>query len=260
MDGRYILHLHTIQSSSFRYMVEGLKEVVNDANFTCDASGLRVVSLDSTRSIIVFVKLEAAKFETYVCPERVVAGVNMHSMHKLVKSVSAYDALTLWILESDPYSLHIRIENTEKNVVVESALKLLDIDQETVSIPAVKFDSVIAMPSVDLQRYCRELFIVAEHVRITSRAGELIFFSQGDFANQRITVRERTSGTVFVPSKTSGENSGVFPLKYLNMFCKTTNLAQNVEVFLKTEMPLILVYRIGDLGKLQYALAPVEGH
>ena len=105
-----------------------------------------------------------------------------------------------------------------------------------------------------------ELFIVAEHVRITSRAGELIFFSQGDFANQRITVRERTSGTVFVPSKTSGENSGVFPLKYLNMFCKTTNLAQNVEVFLKTEMPLILVYRIGDLGKLQYALAPVEGH
>jgi proliferating cell nuclear antigen len=258
MDSRYLLHMHTIQSSSFRYMVEGLKEVVNDANFTCDASGVRVVSLDATRSIIVFVKLDAAKFETYVCPERVVAGVNMHSMHKLVKSVSAYDALTLWILESDPYSLHIRIENTEKNVVVESALKLLDIDQESVAIPAVKFDSIIAMPSVDLQRYCRELFIVAERVTITSRAGELLFCARGDFANQTITVRERTSGTVFVPSRTSGENSATFPLKYMNMFCKTTNLAQTVEMFLKTGMPLILVYRIGDLGKLQYALAPIE--
>jgi hypothetical protein len=29
-------------------------------------------------------------------------------------------------------------------------------------------------------------------------------------------------------------------------------------MFLKTGMPLILVYRIGDLGKLQYALAPIE--
>jgi hypothetical protein len=42
------------------------------------------------------------------------------------------------------------------------------------------------------------------------------------------------------------------------MFCKTTSLCQSVEILLKDNYPLILVYRVGDMGKLQYCLTPLD--
>ena len=253
----YLLYVHTIQSTAFRYMVESLKEVLNDGNMICDASGVRVVSIDASHSTIVFMRLESAKFERFFCPKRVVAGVNMHSLHKLIKSVTSSDTLTVFICHAAPYELQIRIDNKEKNVCFESKLRLLDIDQDSIDIPHVKYDALIAMPSVDLQRYCRDLLIVSDKIRLVCADGAFQMSAVGDFATQTITVRERPSGAVFVPSKGTVPGSGVFSLKFLSMFAKTTNLSQTVEILLKDQYPLILVYRIGDMGKLQYCLAPL---
>lgn len=253
----YMLMMHTIQSTAFRYMIESLKEVLNDGNMICDASGIRVVSIDASHSTIVFMRLDGAKFERYHCPTRVVAGVNMHSFHKLIKSVTSSDTLTIFMCHAAPYELQIRIDNKEKNVCLESKLKLLDIDQDSISIPPIKYDALIAMPSVDLQRYCRDLLIVSDKIRLVSADGAFELSAVGDFATQTITVRERPSGAVFVPSKGAIPGSGVFSLKFLSMSAKTTNLSQTVEILLKDSYPLILIYRIGDMGKLQYCLAPL---
>jgi proliferating cell nuclear antigen len=251
----YALHVHTIQSAAFRYMVESLKEVVNDGNLICDHTGMRLVSIDASHSTIVFMRLESGKFETYHCQGRVVVGVNVHSLYKLVKSVTSADVLTIFVAHDAPYELQIRVENKEKNVTVQSKLKMLDIDQDSISIPPVTYDSLIAMPSADLQRYCRDLLIVSDKIRLTSRDGALELAAVGDFASHSITVRERPSGNVFVPVR--GEAStGVFSLRFLSMFAKATSLSQTVEILLKDDYPLILVYRVGDMGKLQYCLAP----
>ena len=52
--------------------------------------------------------------------------------------------------------------------------------------------------------------------------------------------------------------SGTFSLKYVNLFIKSSCLCSNVEIYLKKGYPLILVYRIGSLGKVQFVLAPVN--
>lgn len=254
----YALYVHTIQSVPFRFVIESLKEVLNDGNIVCEPTGLRLVSMDATHSTIVFMKLEGPKFEVYHCPNKIVAGVNMHSLHKLTKTITSADTLTLWIRVDTPHQLYIKIDNKEKNVMFQSKLRLLDLDNESINIPAVRFDSVIAMPSADLQRYCRDLHIVSDRIRLTSSAGTFELSAVGDFAEQTITIKERSSGQVFVPSKATASSTGVFSLRFLNMFCKTTSLCQSVEILLKDNYPLILVYRVGDMGKLQYCLTPLE--
>ena len=52
--------------------------------------------------------------------------------------------------------------------------------------------------------------------------------------------------------------TGTFSLKYINLFIKSSALCSNVEIYLKKGYPLILVYRIGSLGKVQFLLAPIE--
>jgi proliferating cell nuclear antigen len=253
-----LVYLHTIQSLPLRYLIESLKEVLNDCNLVFEPTGVRIVSIDATHSTIVFVRLEAAKFEAFQCAQKVVAGVNMHSLHKLIKTITSSDTLTLWIRVDEPHQLHIKIDNKEKNVLFQSRLRLLDLDNESINIPAVRFESVIAMPSADLQRYCRDLHIVSDRIRLTSSAGTFELSAIGDFAEQTITIKERPSGQVFVPSKATTSSTGLFSLRFLNMFCKTTSLCQSVEILLKDNYPLILVYRVGDMGKLQYCLTPLE--
>ena len=253
---RYAMWLHTVQSTAMRYMVESLKEVVNDGNLVCDPGGIRLVSIDATHSTIVFMRLEGAKFEGYHCAGRVVVGLNVHSLYKLIKSVSSSDAMTMFVTHEAPYELQIRVENREKNVLFQSCLKMLDIDQDSLLIPPVKYDALIALPSADLQKYCRDLLIVSDRVRLTARAGEFELAAVGDFASYSVTVRERDSGQVFVPAGESAQ-TGVFSLRFLAMFAKATSLCQTVEILLQDKYPLILVYRIGDMGKLQYCLAPL---
>jgi proliferating cell nuclear antigen len=131
---------------------------------------------------------------------------------------------------------------------------MLEISEEKLEIPDIQYDSVISMPSVDLQKYCRDLSIISNSVTITSMDTKFVLESQGDFASQRIIIGETQNGLVFSKKNQTVKES--FDLKYLNSFTKSTNLCSTVEIFLKIEYPLIIEYNVANLGKLQYCLAP----
>ena len=44
----YVLELQTVQASAFRILVEALKEILTDANFEFDESGMKIVAMDSS--------------------------------------------------------------------------------------------------------------------------------------------------------------------------------------------------------------------
>ena len=44
MDNNYILEVKTVQSSAFRVLVEALKEILTDANFEFDETGIKVMA------------------------------------------------------------------------------------------------------------------------------------------------------------------------------------------------------------------------
>ena len=75
----------------------------------------------------------------------------------------------------------------------------------------------------------------------------------GDFADHIIEIERMEPDTI---DTECAEISGVFSLKYINLFIKSSMLCTNVEIYLKQNYPLILVYRIGSLGKIQFVLAP----
>jgi proliferating cell nuclear antigen len=131
---------------------------------------------------------------------------------------------------------------------------MLDISEEKLEIPDIQYDSVISMPSVDLQKYCRDLSVISNQVTISSTESKFILESNGDFATQKIIIGEAQNGLIF--SKKNQNVCEKFDLKYLNSFTKSTNLCSTVEIFLKKEYPLVIEYNVANLGKLQFCLAP----
>ena len=79
-----ILEVKTVQSGAFRILVEALKEILTDANLEFDQSGLKIMAMDSSHTVLVHLKLHSDNFEHYfITKDRVVLGVNMINFFKL---------------------------------------------------------------------------------------------------------------------------------------------------------------------------------
>ena len=63
----YKMEAKTVQANAFRTLVEALKEVLNDANLEFDKTGLKIMAMDTSHTVLVYLKLDAEKFESYNC-------------------------------------------------------------------------------------------------------------------------------------------------------------------------------------------------
>ena len=256
---KLVLEVKTVQSSAFRILIEAKKEILTDANLQFDETGVKVIAMDASHTVLVHLKLEAKNFESYYCPNKMILGVNMLNFFKLIKTMSNNDTLTLYVEQEDTNHLGIKIENGEKNTVTTYKLNLMDLNDENIEIPPAQFSSVITMPSSDFQKICRDMYNLADTIEIKSCGSTLNFACKGDFAQQETIIGESSSnGMSFLKKSDSGEEivQGIFALKHLVLFTKCTNLCNSIEMYLKNDYPLIIQYSVASLGNIKLCLAP----
>lgn len=259
-DQQMIVECKTVQATILKNLFESIKEILVDINLVFTRNSIHCTAIDGSRSACVHFQLDTEKFESYHClDDEIVVGINMNSLHKLIKPITNGDVVALRIYRNDRFRLHIIIENAEKHTRMSSMLKLLDIDQQVLTIPDVEFDNIITMPCSDFQRHCKDMMTVSEKVTFWCSREVFAMKCTGDFADFAIEIQRGNNKSSTSPNSWNNGrsvHSGTFSLKYMNLFIKSSGLCTNVEIYLKRGYPLILVYKIGSLGKLQFVLAP----
>ena len=251
-----ILEIKTVQASTFKQVIDALKEVLMDVNLEFDDTGMKIVALDNTHVVLVHLKLDAAKFELFHCEKKLYVGINMLKLHLLIKTIGNNDILTLYVDRTDSNRLGINVENQEKNMRTTYKLSMLDINVLNISIPPADFQTVITMPSVDFQKIIRDMHNLADYIEIRSVGNQIMFSCKGDFCSQETIIGgEKNPGVVI--TKTGGSSQdiiqGVYSLKYLATFTKCTNMSANVEIFFMNQYPLILSYLVSSIGVVRMA-------
>lgn len=253
-----LFEIRTVQSGAFRTLIEALKEILTDANLEIDSTGIRIVDVDETHTVLTYLRLHSDRFEGFYCPAKYVLGINMMYLFKLIKTLSNNDSLTLFLPASNPNKLGIRAENAEKGTTNTWMMKLFDKNVEHIELPSITFSSIIHMPSSDFQKICRDFNALAEKLEITSSNADLIFRCVGDFVDGETIIMSNNQGGIEV-TRTGNLNEivqGVFELKYLVLFTKCTNLCASTEIYLKNDFPLVLRYQVANLGEVRLVLAP----
>ena len=225
LDSKYIFELKTVQSSAFRILVEALKEILTDANLELDSKGLKIMTMDPSHTVLIHLKLDADKFEKYVCNTKVTIGISMICLFKLIKTMNNNATLTLYMEKDDTNKLGINIENGDKNSLTKYKLNLMDLPQENIDIPPAVFESVLTMPSNDFQKISRDMHNIADNMEIKSVSNQLIFSCKGDYAEQETILGETQNGMVFLQNNNPDDViQGIFSLKHLVLFTKCSNL------------------------------------
>ena len=238
--------MKTIQASAFKAAFEVLKDILNDVNIYFDNVGMRILTLDTARVALVDFELQADNFEEYECTNPIVAGVNVTNMFKLLKTISNTDTLSMELNNRD--SLKITIENPTKKTCTKFDLKLLDIDEDHIEVPDIPIATVTILSSVDFQRICRDMNNLSTEIEIKRKENSLVISCSGDFANQETVID--------CVDVVNSIYSGVYSLKYLNIFTKATGMCSNVQLMQEVDNRfLILQYNVANLGEVRFYLA-----
>ena len=259
-----VLTIKTVQIAPFRTLMTALKDILLETNISFQPDGIRIINMDKSHTILVHLYLAASNFEFYECKkEKIIIGVNMFHLFKLINSIDNDDTLNIYIENNDYYDgivshLALKFENGDIKQCKTQKLKLIEPEQDELEVPDVKFSSIINLPSVDFQKIIRDLSCISDKLEIKSVGNELIFKCQGQFASAEIHRAEADESMKFILKQDSSKViQGEFSLKNLGYFIKCTNLCPQIEVYLENDLPLVVKYNVASLGEIKLGLVPL---
>ena len=195
--------------------------------------------------------------------DKIIVGVNMFHLFKLINSIDNDDTLTIYIENADYLDgitshLGLKFENGDIKQCKTQKLRLIEPEPEELEVPDVTFSSIINIPSADFQKIIRDMSVISDKLEIKSVGNELIFKCNGQFASAEIHRSESDSadGMTFKLKQDSSKIiQGEFSLKNLGYFIKCTNLCNQIEMYLENDLPLVVKYNVSSLGEIKLCLS-----
>lgn len=249
------------QGSLLRKIIEAINPLVTEMNIECTSSGLCVQAMDTASVCLVMMELGHEGFDPYRCDKNITLGINLANFLKIIKCGGADDGVTLRCQDNSD-SMTIVIENADQDKTATFEMKLMDIDAEHLGLPDETYSAVVQMPSNELQRIVRDLSQFHDTVNISCTKEAIMFSTSADSSSSqaKITLRPNASSDTKESDQVSlNVNEPVtmaYASRYVGLISKATPLSTSVSMSIKDEQPLLVEYKIGDIGHLRYFLAP----
>ncbi|KAL7253320.1 hypothetical protein ACSBR1_007784 [Camellia fascicularis] len=263
-----MFELRLVQGSLLKKVLEAIKDLVNDANFDCSATGFSLQAMDSSHVALVSLLLRSEGFEHYRCDRNLSMGMSLANMAKMLKCAGNDDIITIKADDGSD-SVTFMFESPTQDKIADFEMKLMDIDSEHLGIPEAEYDAIVRMPSAEFARICKDLSTIGDTVVISVTKEGVKFSTRGDIGTANIVCRQNASvdkpeeATIIEMQETV---SLTFALRYMNSFAKATPLASQVTISLSSELPVVVEYKVAEMGYIRFYLAPkieeeeAEGH
>jgi proliferating cell nuclear antigen len=184
----------------------------------------------------------------------------MLSLHRLLKTIGNNDNISMYVTKDNPNQLGIVIQNKKKRIFNRIIYNLKDVDLVEIDIPEVDYDAQVTMPCSDFQKYCRELVNISNYVTFGVSDDKVFsMIVSGKWARQSLDIEQSEDSNVVIDINENIEEDvdiGTYSLKILNLFCKSSTLCNTIQLFMKEEYPIIIVYSVASLGSVRFCLLP----
>ncbi|KAF4387979.1 hypothetical protein F8388_005596 [Cannabis sativa] len=253
-----MLELRLVQGSLLKKVMEALKDLVTDANFDCSATGFSLQAMDSSHVALVALLLRSEGFEHYRCDRNLSMGMNLNNMSKMLKCAGNDDIITIKADDGSD-TVTFMFESPTQDKIADFEMKLMDIDSEHLGIPEAEYHAIVRMPSSEFARICKDLSSIGDTVVISVTKEGVKFSTRGDIGAANIVCRQNS--TVDKPEEATVIEmnepvSLTFALRYMNSFTKATPLSNTVTISLSSELPVVVEYKIAEMGYVRFYLAP----
>lgn len=253
---KFIFHLWTSKTQPIKYLTELLKDLLTDGNLECNSDGIKLLSIDSGRTVLIHMKLFKDGFEDFKCEQPVILGINLEHFFRIIKNLENQDTLKLFVTKDNVNRIGIERFNKEENINNTIYQSLIDIPVTQRDIPSPTFNSVIIISSVRFQKICREISQFSDKIEIMVVNNTLIFKGYNESASQEIQIKPTSNGMQFEANTPDEIVQGVFKLKSLVQFSKCANLSNTLKIMIRNNYPIVISAEMPGLGFIRLCLAP----
>ncbi|XVE99695.1 hypothetical protein REPUB_Repub03eG0222500 [Reevesia pubescens] len=263
-----MLELRLTQAGLLKKVLESIKDLVTSANFDCSATGFSLQAMDSSHVALVALLLRSDGFEHYRCDRNISMGMNLANMAKMLRCASDDDIVTI---KADDGSdiVTFMFESPSQDKISDYEMKLMDIDSEHLGIPEAEYQAIVRMPASEFARICKDLGTIGDTVIISVTKEGVQFSTKGDIGTANIFCRKNTAvdkKEEAIDIEMEEPVSLTFASRYLIAFTKATSLSSQVTISLSSDMPIVIEYKMENMGHIRFYLAPkieeeeVTGH
>jgi hypothetical protein len=254
-----IFKAKTREGYALKILAELLQNNIKTGCFEIDEKGIYLRMMDHHRTILIDLELEADSFSVYKFKNKdgkLFAGINLTHFHKMLKTIKKRDSIQLFIDDSSPNDLGIKVIPKENNRVTTSFIKIQNIQNLDIDLPT-DYGKPVIVPSGEFQKMCKGLTHISNTTHISSK-GFLIRFSSDaggvmkrstEFGETEDSENETDEQKYDIP-----EYEDDFDTEQFTKITKLSGLSSTLQIYPKTDNPLLLRTAVSSLGKISIYL------
>ena len=183
-------------------------------------------------------------------------GIYLPIFNKMLNIWTNLHTIKLESQEGDNLDIHItsKIEKGAFNNIF--ALPLMDIEVDCLTIPETEYEVDIIMKSSQFKSTLDSLSQFSETLDISCDDKKLLLKSNSTEGSMKVEIDMENIELLAVVEGETVESS--FAIKYITHMCQFHKLSSNVEIHMSPELPIQLIYNIGndEKNKMRFYLAP----
>merc|ERR1711937_159351 len=252
-------------ASSFKKIIEILHEIVVFSHFECSPTCFNLNAMDCSRSCLVSLILKPDAFESFRCDESVRLGINLKSLHKILRIAGAEDSLTMSV-DSQMENIVFTLINSRKRKSCY-ALKLINMPLQLVNHPrSMLYVATIDISSSEFLRVCKDMVSISETITIgvsEEHEGKKVTFSAIGDKNVEcqanisfLGASEPEAQRDDIKITLTHDISLDYTLRFIVLVSKAFTLSNRVNLKLHKQYPLSLLYKLEGESELEFFIAP----
>jgi len=240
----------TKSPDEWKAVTSAISTLVDEATFEATVEGIFFRGMDPSHVALIDIHWPNSAFEAYECDSTVKFGVRVDGFSKLIRRADKKDALEVTL--GDDSMLHIKIFNTYRK---EYKMRLIEGSASSTPLPKLNFNCKIVLTASAFDKILSDVQVISEYISIESKQKQVQFLGKGDSGEANIILESGSEGLEEL--STQGDNKATYSLDYLSKITKAVStVGGSVAAEYSTKMPLRLEFRVANMGRIHFYLAP----
>ncbi len=236
-------------------IVETLASIIDETEFRVNPKKFTISAMDPSRICLLKLSINQENFDDYQCDKESKVGLNLDDLDKILKRSGANDSVEINFNETEQ-KIKIKMQREGTSRTRTFSLALLDIEIEEIpmdNLLKIEYPSKWVIEPEFLVEAIKDAEIYSEILNINATEGQgLVFSSTGQIGEMEYDLNEDD----LLETNISGTSSGAYSLTFLKAILKIASITEKLEISLKTDHPLKMIFNLLEGGELSYFLAP----
>lgn len=235
------------KAEQFAMLFQHIKVFTEHINISFLEDRMYVQCMDNSRVSIMEITLPSGWFQLYEYTKSTTIGISSSMFYKVLNSREKTQGVEIEYIEahSDKLNIHLcnpeDVVNTKTDFEKHFEIPLIDLDEDTMDIPAIEYQAEITISSYHYATIINQLKMFGDTMEIQCSEEKILLVSHSP-ENGKMFVEIKIDDLSSFIIDEGSELSLAFSLSYLHNICLYNKIAKEVELQFSSDFPMKITY------------------